>query len=145
MAKIPIPATGVPLDTEIIGQIIAQLNNLSDQISRATYRYTTIKTRNAGEQSVRTGDARIKGGYVSLADSNVKVGDRAQWSYSLGSDFKYTPIVVATPVHVGSGAAPNVSVIITSVTTQAVNGVVIFEMAGRVNIDINILAIGIPN
>lgn len=145
MAILPLPERGQPIDVEYLYKVTAAVNALSDQVSRATYRYTTVDTPASGPQSVRTGDARIKGGYKNITVSNATVGQRAPWTYSLGSDFKYTPIVVATPVHKGTGAAPDVKVVITSVTTQSVNGVVIFGQAGRIDLDINVLAIGIPN
>jgi hypothetical protein len=70
MAKIPLPERGQPLDLSYIYQLSNAVNELSDELSPTTARYTSIDTASAGTQTVRTSDARIIGGYVSVTNSS---------------------------------------------------------------------------
>ncbi len=44
MAKVPLPERGQPLDVTYIYQLADALNDVSTQVSSATYNYTTVDT-----------------------------------------------------------------------------------------------------
>lgn len=147
MAKVPLPERGQPLDVSYIYQLADTINDLSTQVSSATYNYTTIDSGTAGKQSVKTSETRFVGGYVSVANnSTVSASSEKTFSYSFPSDYKYAPIVTATAVNVGgTPAGQNVTVILQNITTSKVDGVVRFGASGDLSLAVNLIIIGIPN
>jgi hypothetical protein len=147
MAKVPLPERGQPLDVTYIYQLADTINDLSTQVSSATYNYTTVDTVSAGKQSVKTSEARLVGGYVEVANnSTVSAGNEKTFSYDFPSDFKYQPIATATAVNIGNTpAGQNVSVILKTVTTSRVEGIVRFGASGDLSLAINLIILGIPN
>lgn len=146
MAKVPLPERGQPLDVAYIYNLSNALNQLSDQVSSATYNYTTIDTASAGKQNIKTSEARMIGGYISVANNSTQTASSTRtFTYTFPSDFKYTPIVTASPVNVGKTAAgENVTVVITDVTRSSVSGLVRFNASGDVSTVVNLIIIGIP-
>jgi hypothetical protein len=147
MAKVPLPERGQPLDVTYIYQLVDTVNDLSTQVSSATYNYTTVDTVSAGKQSVKTSEARLIGGYVEIANnSTVSAGNEKTFSYDFPSDFKYQPIATATLVNVGNTpAGQNASVILKVVTTSRVEGIVRFGASGDLSLAVNLIILGIPN
>jgi len=147
MAKIPLPERGQPLDLTYIYQLAAAINDLSTQVSPSTYKYVTIDTPSAGKQSLKASDARIIGGYVEVTNnSTVNAGNEKTFSYDFPTDFKYAPVVTATPLNVGNTqAGKDVIVILKTVTTSRIEGIVKFNTSGDVSVAVNILIVGVPN
>lgn len=147
MAKIPLPERGQPLDLSYIYQIANAVNDLSTQITTSASKYASIDTLGAGKQTARTSDTKFIGGYKEIVNNaSVNAGNERGFFYDFPSDFKYAPIVTATLVNTGATAAgTNTSVIITSVTTSRVEGVVRFNSSGDVTVAVNLIMIGIPN
>jgi len=147
MAKVPLPERGQPLDVTYIYQLSETINDIATQVSSATFNYATIDTISAGKQSVKTADTRIIGGYVEVANnSTVNAGNEKTFSYDFPSDFKYAPIATATAVNIGNTpAGQNVTVILKSVTTSRVEGVVRFGTSGDLSLAVHLIIIGIPN
>ena len=147
MAKVPLPERGQPLDVTYIYQLADTINDLSTQVSSATYNYTTVDTVSAGKQSVKTSEARMIGGYVEVANnSTVSAGNEKTFSYDFPSDFKYQPIATATPVNIGNTpAGQNVNVILKTFTTSRVEGIVRFGASGDLSLAVNLIILGIPN
>ena len=147
MAKIPLPERGQPLDVPYIYKLVDTVNQLSTEVSSATYNYTTVDTVSAGKQSVKTSETRIIGGYVEVANnSTVTAASEKSFSYDFPSDFKYQPIATATPVNIGNTpAGQNVSVILKTVTISKVEGTVRFNASGDLSLAVNLIISGIPN
>jgi len=147
MAKVPLPERGQPLDVTYIYQLADTINDLSTQVSSATYNYTTVDTIGAGKQSVKTSEVRMIGGYVEIANnSTVSAGNEKTFSYDFPSDFKYQPIATATLVNIGNTpAGQNASVILKVVTTSRVEGIVRFGASGDLSLAVNLIILGIPN
>lgn len=147
MAKIPLPERGQPLDLSYVYQLSNALNELSDELSPSTARYTSIDTVSAGTQTVRTADARFIGGYVNVTNNSSTSPDgEGTFSYNF-SDFAYVPIVTATPILVEDGATESgkdISVVLTKVTANRVEGVVRFNTIGVASVGINLLIVGVP-
>ena len=147
MAKIPLPVRGQPLDVPYIYKLVDTVNQLSTEVSSATYNYTTVDTVSAGKQSVKASEARIIGGYVQVTTSTTQTAGSSQpFSYDFSSEFKFAPVVTATPVNVGNtDAGKDVTVTLKSVSTSKVEGTVKFNAGGDTSIGINLIIIGIPN
>jgi hypothetical protein len=146
MAKVPLPERGQPLDVTYLYSLVDVVNDLSTQVSSATYNYTTVETVSAGKQNIKTSEARIIGGYVEVANnSTVSAGNEKTFTYDF-SDFKYAPIVSATLVNTGqTPAGQNVSVVLKTPTTSKVEGVVKFGSSGDLSLAVHLVIIGIPN
>lgn len=147
MAKVPLPERGQPLDVPYIYKLVDTVNQLSTEVSSATYNYTTIDTVSAGKQNVKTSEVRMIGGYVEVANnSTVTAASEKSFAYDFPTDFKFSPIATATPVNIGNTpAGQNVSVILKTVTTSRVEGVVRFGASGDLSLVVNLIIIGIPN
>lgn len=146
MAKIPLPDRGQPLDVTYIYQIANAINEVSNEVSSATYNYTTISTRDAGNQAIQTRAAKIIGAFVDITNNDsVTAGTTKPFYYTYDADFKYPPIVTATVVNRGtSDIGDDITVVIRSVTTSRIDGIVKFHSSGNVSTSVNLIAIGIP-
>lgn len=147
MAKIPLPERGQPLDLSYIYQLSQTVNDLSDAISASSAKYTSVDTVAAGTQRIRTSDARVIGGYVTVTNNSSTSPDgEGTFSYTF-SDFAYVPIVTATPILIEDGtteSGKDISVVLTKVTANRVEGVVRFNTIGVASVGINLLVVGIP-
>jgi len=147
MAKIPLPERGQPLDLTYIYQLASAINDLSDQVSPSTYKYVTVDTPSSGKQSVKTSEARVIAGFEEVTNSStVSAGNERTFSYDFSNDFKFAPVVTATPVNVSNTeAGKDVTVVLKTVTTSRVEGVVKFNTSGEVSVGVNLIIVGIPN
>jgi hypothetical protein len=147
MAKVPLPARGQPLDLTYIYQLANAINEISNELSPTTSRYTTIDTVSAGKQSIRTSDARIVGAYESVNfDAATNPGGQVAFDHDF-SDFAYAPVVTVTPILLGdtvTQTSTDISVVLTRVTTSRVEGIVQFNNIGQASVGLNILMVGIP-
>jgi hypothetical protein len=61
------------------------------------------------------------------------------------AEFKFKPVATATPVNIGqTNAGENVTVVLKSVGTSRVEGLVRFNETGNLSVSVNILVVGIP-
>ena len=149
MAKIPLPNRGQPIDLSYIYDIVDTVNRLSDSVVSSSGGYLTVDTPTGSKQNVRTSNARMLGGYVELNNVSLSTDNEVSFEYTYPSDYKYAPIVTATPVSISNTAgARSATVVIKNVTTSSVTGVVRFDTGafsqGTASIGINLIVIGIP-
>lgn len=146
MAKVPLPERGQPLDVTYLYSLVEAVNDLSTQVASTTTNKTVIDTVSAGKQEIKTANARVIGGYVEVANnSTVSAGNEKTFTYDF-KDFKYPPIVSATPVNIGqTPAGQNVNVILKTVTETRVEGIVRFGASGDLSLAVHLILIGIPN
>jgi hypothetical protein len=146
MAKVPLPERGQPIDVTYIYELTKAVNDLSAQVSSATYKTTTVDAGTAGPQSIKTSEAKFVGGYVDVANNKtVTASSEVTFSFPY-SDFKYAPVITATPYNKGgTPAGQNVTVTITSITTTKVDGIVRFNAGGNLTVGVNLIIIGVPN
>lgn len=147
MANLAQPQRGQPLDVSYIGQIVDQVNSLTKSQAQQTSNSTRIDTVAHGPIEIKTQQAKIVGGYKVVSNtSSTTSGQEVSSSYSY-SDYKYVPIVTATPIVLSSSstkASKDVSVVITSVTTNRVDFIVKFSSVGVSSVGVNLLIVGIP-
>lgn len=145
---LPLPDRGTPIDTQVLYEIIEEINSLRSAVTSATYKTTTITSESGNTRDVRTGDARIYGTFYSVNQEVTQGMSVVIPNIPLTNTFAYTPLVVATPVLTNTSGttqgAPVVNVSITSVTRTAVSLRLYFLTSGKAEMRINILAIGIP-
>ena len=146
MAKVPLPERGQPLDVNYLYALANAINEVAQSISPSSSKYVTIDVPGADRQSVKASEARIIGTYkVIVTDSSRNNGDEEPFEYAYPAEFKFRPIAVATAENIGgSTAGENVSVVLKSVGTSKVQGVVKFNETGKLSIAVNILVVGIP-
>ena len=146
MAKVPLPERGQPLDVTYLYSLVDAVNDLSTQVASTTTNKTVIDTVSAGKQEIKTSNSRIIGGYVEVANnSTVSAGNEKPFTYDF-KDFKYPPIVSATPVNIGqTPAGQNVTVILKPVTETRVEGIVRFGASGDLSLAVHLILVGIPN
>jgi len=147
MAKIPLPERGQPLDLTYINSLADAVNTLYNQVSVSTSNYASIDTTSQDKVNLKTSEIGLVAGRVEVYNNaTVTVAQEKDFSYNFTNNFKYAPIVTATPVNVGNTpAGKNVSVILKNVTTSRVEGVVRFGSAGDLSLWVNLIIVGVPN
>ena len=147
MAKIPLPERGQPLDLTYINSLADAVNTLYNQVSVSTSNYASIDTTSQDKINLKTSEIGLVAGLVEVYNNaTVTVAQEKDFSYNFTNNFKYAPIVTATPVNVGNTpAGKNVSVILKNVTTSRVEGVVRFGSAGDLSLWVNLIIVGVPN
>ena len=145
MSRLPTPDRGQPIDVPYLYQIATAINSLSDQIDASAERYTTIYTRDAQKQDLRTSNTRVFASVQELySQTEVRAGDLKEFFFQIDG-FKFAPIATITPVNIGTSSASNdVLAVITSITASEIRGFVRFNSAGIVSISVNVIAIGVP-
>ena len=146
MAKLSPPDRGQPLDLSYIRQIVSAVNDLSNELSPEVANATSIDTVSGDKQVLRTANSRIVGGYKTVSyDSSKTPNSEVSFEYKY-SDFKLAPIVTVTPILEPNAtlASKDISVVLTTVATDHVAGVVRFNSQGVATVGINIIAVGIP-
>jgi hypothetical protein len=147
MSKLSLPQRGQPLDLAYIYDIAKTVNDLANQISPSTSKSTTIDTVSAGPQNIKASEAKMIGGYVEVYNSKtVTTGSEESFSYTFSSNFKYPPIVTATAINIGNtSAGKNVTVVIKSITTSAVQGYITVNRSGELTLGVNLIILGVPS
>jgi hypothetical protein len=147
MAKIPLPERGQPLDLTYINSLADAVNTLYNQVSVSASNYASIDTTSQDKINLKTSEIGLVAGRVEVYNNaTVTVAQEKDFSYNFTNNFKYAPIVTATPVNVGNTpAGKNVSVILKNVTTSRVEGVVRFGSAGDLSLWVNLIIVGVPN
>jgi len=147
MSRVPVPKRGQPLDLLYIYQLAEAVNELANELTPSQSRYTSIDTVSAGTQNIRTSDARVVGGYLVVNNNtSTSPGSETAFSYNF-QDFAYVPVITATPILIGDAATESgkdVTVILTKITTNRVEGIVRFNTIGVASVGVNLLAVGIP-
>ena len=147
MAKIPLPERGQPLDVAYVYELAQAVNELSKEVSPATYDYVTVQTADNGPQNRKVTEVRVIGALAKVASSrNVTSGEQLPFSVSFQGEFRFPPIVTATPINVGqTPARSSVTVILNDPSTSGVGGFVKFNTSGTTSLNVNLIIIGIPN
>lgn len=146
MSKIPLPEHGQPLDLSYVYQLVNAVNDLSTKVVSSDKKYLSVDTDSAARQNLKTSDARIIAGYVSVANNTaVDLGQEIEFTYPYPPDFRYDPIVIATPINTSdSNAGDNVTITLKSTKGSLVTGIARFSRSGVASVGVNLLIIGVP-
>lgn len=142
--RITPPERGQPLDISYLYQIANSINELSNQITSSNTTSVVDNKINTNVTTSTTNNLRFYATTKTLTTGNISAGTSEEWSINFDPPFNYIPIVTATiKNNSGSAAGDNVVVTVNQVTTGLVKGKVRYNTAGSIDIDINIIAIGI--
>lgn len=148
MAKVPLPERGQPLDLTYMYQLATAINDMSSTISADINKYTSIDIAESRPESIKTSDAMIVGGYVTVSNTSPNTsGSEKLFTYDFPQNFGYLPIVTATPYAIGdtaTNASKDVTIVLTSITAGQVQGIVTFNQTGLSSVGVNLIAVGIP-
>lgn len=146
ISRISPPDIGQPIDVPYLYDMAVAINNLADQIDDSSNRATSIYSREELGRDLKTSDAKFYANFVDVVSGVTKsAGDTEPFSFNISEKgFRYAPIVTATAINTGSSTASNdVTVVLQSVTNSSINGFVRFNSPGRVDVAVNVIAIGI--
>lgn len=146
MAAISLPEKGQPLDVNYIYEMASQINSLTN----------TLAVRQSSSSQVNkvietTGNLRFFAATLPVSEKNAsstQVIKMPDFNYQ-NAGFKTAPVVVATIVNKGgvsgTDAGNSATIVLTSVGTSQALGDIRFSQTGGINIEVNLIAIGIPN
>lgn len=141
--RIPLPERGQPLDVDYLYQMASQINSLTNQITSTSTSLSTIDNGVTGRVDNTTNNLRFVAKTKNIKVGSVTAGTSESWFEDFSPDFLYIPVVVATPVNnTLSTAGNNVTIVIKNVTTSRVDGNILYNTSGTVDLNINVLAIG---
>jgi hypothetical protein len=144
------PSIGQAIDVNYISEIVREVNNLNGSLGNKLTQSRIPKAGgNKPTQPILTSNLSIVTGSTKVTtDNESKTTDVKPFAFEFGRTFSGAPIVTATPQLANTGVDAKtvaVSVIIKSITSSQVNGVVVFNSpAKNATITINIIAIGAP-
>jgi hypothetical protein len=141
MAKIPLPQRGQPLDVTYIYQLTNAVNDLATQVASAGSNYSKVNGENK-----KISDLKVESKTIQVAiNKSVNAGTEQPFTTSLDT-FKNPPVVTATAVNEGGTVSgKDIYVVLTNITTSSVSGIVRFGSTGILSVNVNIIAIGLPN
>lgn len=141
--RLPLPERGQPLDIDYLYQMATQINSLTNQITSTSTSLSTIDNGITGRVDNTTNNLRFVAKTKSIKVGSVSAGTSEAWFEDFAPDFLYVPIVVVTPVNnTLSTAGNNVTIVIKNVTTGRVDGNILYNTSGNVDLNINVIAIG---
>jgi len=148
MAKVPLPERGQPLDLTYMYQLATAINDMSSTMSANANNYTTIDIAEKRPEAIKTSDAMIVGGYITVTNAAPNTsGSEKLFTYEFPQNFGYNPIVTATPYAIGdtaTTASKDVTLVLTEITPSVVKGIVTFNQTGLSSVGVNLIAVGIP-
>lgn len=149
MGHIETPNIGTAIDVNYISSIVTEINNLNDVLANNARQSRIIDSVNstAPNTTIQTSQLSIVTGRVLVSsDSNSKTNDVIKTTFFFNQNFKYRPVVTATPEIKATGIKNNtlgVSVVITEVSLNKVSLAVIFNSdAKKTDIYVNLIAVG---
>lgn len=143
MPQLPLPQRGQPLDVSYIYQMASTINDLVVQVSPTTSNNVRVKPVTGNTTSVPTSSAAIHCEVKNIATNEDVVAGNTK-SFDIDFNFKIPPVVVATPWN-KNASSPDVNIFVTNVTNSKATLIAKFSSNGKANVDVNIIAIGIPN
>lgn len=141
--KIPLPERGQPIDLNYLYQIANSINSLTNQVSTSN---TTSVIDNGinPREDITTNKLRFYATTKNIVVGNINAGSSQNWSVDLAPDFLFTPVAVATVQNnTASTAGNNITLVIRNTTTSRVEGNVLYNASGNIDININVVAIGV--
>ena len=144
MPQIPLPERGQPLDVSYIYEIVSSVNSLNNVL--ATNYTAQSSIRDSIDGGIRpTSGVSFYAQQLNAKAEKVTAGQTQDVPVTFGVSFQYPPIITATPIVLDSSpASVDTTVYIKNVTTSACTISLRHGTAGQADVDIHIIAIGIP-
>jgi hypothetical protein len=140
--KISLPQQGQPLDVNYIYQIAREINSLNNQLMES--RTTSVVNNGFKREEMRTNNLRFYAMTESVVSANVAANSSQERSVAFDPPFLNTPVVVASIRNSTNSTAGN-NIILTTKSVSAGGAVfeLLYNRAGNVSINIDIIAIGV--
>lgn len=140
MAAITPPTKGQPIDVNYLYDIVTQINNLTNTVAVRASTSSRVNT-----QSETTSNLRIFASTIPITRTSATSGQTEPFSFNY-PELKFAPVATATIVNnSGSDAGKVATVVINTVTTSRVEGIVRFGASGAIDLSVNVIVVGIPN
>ena len=140
MAAISLPERGQPLDVNYIYELASQINNLTNTIA-----VRSSSSSRVNSNSETTGNLRFFANTISLSTTSATGGQTEIFSFNY-PELKFVPVATATIVNnSGSDAGKSATVVLNTITTSKIEGVVRFGTSGATSLSVNVIVVGIPN
>ena len=141
--RIPLPERGTPLDVDYLYQIANQINAITNQISSNSTTLSTLDNGVTGRKDNTTNNLRFVAKRKNIKVGSVVAGTSEPWFEDFSPDFLYVPVVTATPINnTLSTAGNNVIIVIKNITTSRVDGTILYNTSGTVDVSLSVIAIG---
>lgn len=147
MAILPLPQRGQPIDYDYLYQITEAINKLSNQLSVTNSGNIVDTSAGVSRKQVPVGQTVIvaKKHNLNLATSSAATVDR-EFEILFDTMFDYPPVVTITPKRNATSELSQVDVlVITSITTTGVKGIINTTSTGALNVELQMVAVGIKS
>ena len=145
MPQLPLPQRGQPLDVSYIYQMANTINDLVVQVSPTTSNNLKLIPATGSPTSIPTSSAAIHCQVKNIGNNRTVTAGQYE-SFDIDFSFKLPPVVVATAWNRGgTEGGKDVTVLVNNVTNSKATLVAKFATNGQATVDVNIIAIGIPN
>jgi len=145
MAILPLPQRGQPIDYDYLYQMTEAINKVSSQLTVTTAGNSIDTSAGVTRKQVPLGQTVIvaKKHNLNLATSSAATVDR-EFEILFETMFDYPPVVTVTPKRNPTSNDSQVDVlVITSITTTGVKGIINTTSTGVLNVELQMIAIGI--
>lgn len=140
--KIQLPERGQPLDIDYLYQMAVSINSLNDKL--VSSKTLSSVYNGTAQQSLTTNQIRFYSTTKNLNKNNVAANATEQIDVTFDTPFTNIPIVTATiKNNDSSSVGTNAIVSIKATATSLAQFSILFLKAGKVDINLNIIAIGI--
>ena len=96
-----------------------------------------------GRKDNTTNNLRFVAKRKNIKVGSVVAGTSEPWFEDFSPDFLYVPVVTATPINnTLSTAGNNVIIVIKNITTSRVDGTILYNTSGTVDVSLSVIAIG---
>ncbi len=147
MAILPLPQRGQPIDYDYMYQITEAINKVSTQLSVTNAGNIIDIAPGTPRKQVPVGQTIVvaKKHNLNLTTSSAASVDR-EFEILFDMMFDYPPVVTVTPKRNATSNDSQVDVlVITSITTTGVKGVINTTSTGVLNVELQMIAVGIKN
>lgn len=145
MAILPLPQRGQPIDYDYMYQMTEAINKVASQLSSSTAGNIIDTAAGTPRKQVPVGQTIVvaKKHNVNATTSSAANVDR-EFEILFDMMFDYPPVVTITPKRNATSNDSQVDVlVITSITTSGVKGVINTISTGVLNVELQMIAVGI--
>jgi hypothetical protein len=140
--KLPLPQQGQPLDVNYIYQVAREINSLNNQLMQT--KSNSVIDNGFLREEMRTNNVRFYATTQNVQSAQVAANSTQSFRVSFDPPFLNTPIVVASIRNSeNSTAGDQITLTTKNVSAGGANFNLLYNRAGNVNINIDVIAIGV--
>lgn len=143
MGTIAIPQAGQPIDIKLLTEITNEVNSLSRALVNEQFTNSKVDNGVDAPKDIKTRSLKFYAFTKNIVTGTKKAGETSNWG-PFPLDFQFKPVAVVTPVSKTAQIAETaISVVITDLQNSTISGRIYHHKDGNLNIDLNILVMGI--